>query len=436
MGSPHTVGEHVVANRIGLLQRVAANQITQRAAASALGLSYRQMKRLVARFRARGAAGLIPSRRAGNRRLPPDYTERVLNLVRDHYADCGPTLAHQQLRQHHGLMIGRETLRTLMRDSGIWVPRAPRRRTAPLPVVRKQRLGELVHIAGCSHRWFGQRAAACTLLMYCDDATGRLQLLRFVEGEATFDYMQAAKSYLRHYGKPIAFYDDKHAAVRIIRRGGTQSARVTQYGRALNQLGIDLLPAAMPATCARIRRTLRTLRGRLTRELRQRDIRSTDAANCWVDSFVEVYNARYAKRPKLPQDAHRPILPNEDLDETFTWRESRTLSSALSLQYDKVLYLIEASPENQSLIGNRVTVIEFPDGRIKIRFEERELVYREFDKQTPAEHAEFGSHKRLGALLKLTTVQRQLASRQAWSFRRNRRYVTRGRQAPGNQKHE
>jgi transposase len=433
MGSPQIADSPLAAKRIGVLQQVIAQLITQRAAAAALSVSYRQMKRLVARYRAHGPAGMLTPKRSGNRRLPAEYTERIVRLVQEHYADCGPTLVRQQLQQQHGLTVGRETLRTLLRDNGIWIPRTARRMVVMPPVARKQRLGELVHIAGCLHRWFEERAPACTLLMYSDDATGRLQLLRFVEGEATFDYMQAAKSYLQRYGKPLAFYDDKHAAVRIVHRHGIESACTTQYGRALGELGIELLLTAAPATRARIRRTLRTLHGRLVSELRRRNLSSIAAANNWIDGFVDTYNVRYGRRTEVG-DAHRPLSGSENLDETFTWRESRSLSSALSLQYDKVLYLIDPSPENRILVGRRVTVFEFPDGRVKIRFEGRELGYRQFDKQTPATRIELGDHKRLGALLCLTSDRGHPLIRVSRNLRGNRRYVTHVRRTPAHDK--
>jgi transposase len=411
-----------------LLRQAADHLITQRAAATALGLSYRQVKRLVARYRANGIAGMTASPRAGNHRLPASYTDLIVKLVREQYSNCGPTAARLHLQREHGVYVGRETLRILMRDAGIWVPRVPGRKVAISPLPCKRRLGELVYIAGRSQRWFKEPALLCTLLMFLDDASNRLQLLRFIEGQATFDYMQAAKAYVQCHGKPLAFYDDSRAAVRTTLRRGVQSTRATQYGRALRELGIELISAANPAVRARIRRTFRSLHNRLVREMRDRGLSSMREANAWIDSFVEVQNKRHARLPELPEDAHRALLPGEDIDAIFTWREIRTLSSALSLQYDNVLYLIEPTEQNRMLAGRRVTVSEFPDGRIKIGHEGRDISYREFDKQGNVPRIQVAGHKRLGVLLNMIADKTHPFPSAGDGPRRNRRCVSRTRQ--------
>jgi len=111
--------------------------------------------------------------------------------------------------------------------------------------------------------------------------------------------------------------------------------------------------------------------------MRLEGISTMDQANAWIDQFVESYNSRFSKPPSIPVNAHRPLLDYEDLDDVFTWQEQRTLSASLPLQYDKVLYLVDPTPENGRLAGKRVMVIDYPDGRIKIRYEGRNLEYRE-----------------------------------------------------------
>ena len=387
--------------RLDVVQRVLDLRLSQRAAATTLGLSYRQTKRLVARFRSRGASGLVSGQRGrpSNHRLPPAFTDHVIALVREHYADFGPTLAREKLHERHGLVIGRETLRLLMREAGLWRPRAQRRKAIQQPRARRDCYGELIQLDGSDHQWFEDRAPACTVLTYVDDATSRLQLLRFVEGESTFDYMNATKDYIRRHGKPVAFYSDKHTVFHVNKRAGVGGNGMTQYGRALDQLGISILCANTPAAKGRVERAHGTLQDRLVKELRLERISTIADANAWIDAFVDTYNLRFSKNPHLPHDVHRPLQPYEDLDGTFTWQEPRTLSRSLSLQYDKVLYLVDPSKENQSLAGRRVTVIDFPDGRIKIRYEGRELAYREFDKLTHVHQGEVVSNKRLGAAL-------------------------------------
>jgi hypothetical protein len=193
------------------------------------------------------------------------------------------------------------------------------------------------------------------VLTYVDDATSRLQLIRFVPSESTFDYMQATKDYLRRYGKPVALYSDKCTVRRVNKAGALQGTGMTQFGRAMHELNIEILCANTPAAKGRVERAHSTLQDRLVKELRLQAICTLPAANAFADAFVEDYNFRFAKPAYLPQDVHRPLLRHERLDDIFTWQEQRSVSQALTLQYDKELYLIEPSPENQKLVGKRVT---------------------------------------------------------------------------------
>ena len=203
---------HQELDRLEVIQRVVERKLTQEAAATTLGICSRQVKRLVARYRRQGPEGIVSGKRAkpGNHRLPKNYTDEIVALVRERYHDFGPTLAREKLIERHGLTIGRETLRGLMREAGLWQTRSARLKAIQQPRTRRSCYGELIQVDGSEHRWFEDRGPMCTVLSYVDDASSRLQLLRFVDGESTFDYMEATKDYLRRYGKPVAFYTDKH----------------------------------------------------------------------------------------------------------------------------------------------------------------------------------------------------------------------------------
>jgi transposase len=394
-------------NRLEVIQRVIERRLTQAAAAISLGLSHRQLKRLVRRYRRDGAAGLVSGKRgkASNHRLPQAFTDEIVAIVRERYADFGPTLACEKLRERHGIVIGRETLRKLMRDAGLWKTRAARRKAVQQLRARRRCYGELIQVDGSDHRWFEDRGPTCTVLTYVDDASSRLQLLKFVEGESTFDYMETTKEYLRRYGKPMAFYTDKHSVFHVNKRGGLGGNSMTQYGRALHELGIEILCANTPAAKGRVERAHGTLQDRLVKEMRLEGISSIKAANTWIDTFLDQYNTKFARAPMIAVDVHRPLQPYDDLEEIFTWQEPRTLSASLTIQYDKVIYLVEPTRDNQRLAGKRVMVSDYPEGRIKIRYEGRELAYREFDKLTHQHQGEVVSHKRLGAVLTFIAQQ-------------------------------
>ena len=187
-----------------LIRRVREKQLTQAKAAALMGLSVRQVKRLCRLFKDAGLSGLASRRRGrpSNRKLASDVKDQVVALVRERYADFGPKLAHEKLVELHGIRVGRETVRKWLTEAGIWLTRAARALRAHQPRHRRQCLGELVQIDGCDHEWFEQRADRCTVLVYVDDATGRLMELRFVKTESAFDYFDSTVSYLGRHGNP------------------------------------------------------------------------------------------------------------------------------------------------------------------------------------------------------------------------------------------
>ena len=163
-------------DRLEIIGCVVERRLTQRAAADRLGLSLRHVERLCHAFRRHGPVGLVSRQRGrpSNRKLAEAVREQAVDLVRDRYADFGPTLACEKLIEQHGFDLSRETLRRWMIDAGLWVPRSQRRRRAYQPRPRRACLGELVQIDGCEHAWFEDRGPTCTLLVYVDDATSRL----------------------------------------------------------------------------------------------------------------------------------------------------------------------------------------------------------------------------------------------------------------------
>lgn len=183
----------------------------------------------------------------------------MIGLVRDRYADFGPTLAAEKLRELHGLPLGVETLRQWMIADGLWLRRKDRRARVFQPRPRRACLGELVQIDGSEHWWFEDRGPPCTLLVFIDDATGRLMELRLVETEAAFGYFQSTRAYLETHGKhacklargPVTFYSDKHSIFRISKADAVQGRGMTQFGWALHDLNIDI--PAKPAGFALVR---------------------------------------------------------------------------------------------------------------------------------------------------------------------------------------
>ena len=256
--------------RLEVLRDLDQRRLTTAAAAQLLGLERRQVFRLLRRYRAEGAAGLISKRRGrpGNRGKPEEFRTKALAIIRERYWDFGPTLAAEKLGELHGIVLGRETLRLWMIEAGLWLDRKQRLKRVHQPRHRRECAGELVQVDGCEHWWFEDRGPQCTLLVFIDDATSRLMHLRFVESESTFAYFHATRAYLEAWGKPVALYSDKHGVFRVNQTGALGGDGMTQFGRALDALNIDIICANSSQAKGRVERAHKTLQDRLVKELR------------------------------------------------------------------------------------------------------------------------------------------------------------------------
>jgi hypothetical protein len=358
--------------RAKVIKALVDKRIKPATAAMQLGLTTRQVQRLANRFRAAGPAGLMSAQRgkASNRQLKPGLAQQALLLIREYYADFPPTFAWEKLVECHAVDLSKETVRRLMIEDGLWMPRHARAGTLHQPRERRACLGELVQIDGSRHDWFEGRAAQCTLLVYVDDATGRLSQLYFAETETTTSYFEATRRYLGRYGKPLAFYADKAAVF----RSPAQNRHIpTQLQRAFDELDIELICANSPQAKGRVERMNRTLQGRLTRELRLANISSIEQANTWCDAFVTQFNDRFERPAHSTIDAHRPLRPSEDLSMILAHRVQRTLSAKLTLQYESRCFVLADSPTARAYARTKVELYTFADGRMEVRAEGRLL---------------------------------------------------------------
>lgn len=396
-------------DRLKTVQAVVDRMTRVGQAARRLGLSLRQMERLLARYAAEGPSGLLSRRRGrpSNHRLAPDVAERATALIRDRYPDFGPTLACEKLRERHGLTLAKETVRVLMMAAGLWTPRKQRAAKIHQPRNRRACLGELIQIDGSDHAWFEDRAPACTLLVFIDDATSRLMQLHFVPTESSFAYFEATRTYLEEHGKPVAFYSDKASIFRSVRDSTDFGRATTQYGRVLFELNIDIMCANTSQAKGRVERANLTLQDRLVKELRLREISTQEAANAFAPDFIADFNARFAKPALRDLDAHRPMRADEDRDMIFTWRLQRKVSLSLTLQYERVIYLLKDTLASRRLIHRYIDVYEYPDGRIELRADGHSLAYERYDRLPQVDTAAIVENKRLGPALQAALLLQQ-----------------------------
>jgi len=369
--------------RLEVMQRLKEKRLLQKEAATLLGLSVRQVKRVWRKYRKQAAKGLVSAKRgqASNHRLDAGVVQQALDLVKKKYSDFGPTLAHEKLVEADKIRISRESVRKIMIEEGMWKPR--RKKKGQVHQMRERRacFGELVQIDGSDHAWFEARGKRCTLLVFIDDATGKLAELWFVEQETFFAYCEAARHYFEREGKPLAFYSDKHGVFRvnIAQPQGTTSG-LTQFGRAMQELDIQIICANSPQAKGRVERANQTLQDRLVKELRLRNLSTIEAANAYLEEFRADFNRRFAVPPRSTHDAHRPLLPTENLDQILTHQRSTTLSKNLTVQYNKILYQIQTERPTYALHNAPVLICENAKGEVTIFYKNKPLPYTTYKK--------------------------------------------------------
>lgn len=356
--------------RLQAMSGLESGGITQPQAALQLGLSVRQVKRLWRRYRQEGAPGLVSRRRGkpSNRRTDPALIARAVELVRTLYPDFGPTFAAEKLAELHAIELDHETLRRALIAAGLHRPKQRRRGRVHPPRERRPCRGELAQIDGSHHAWFEDRGPHCTLYVDVDDATSQILALRFDEQETTEGYFELARQHIIAHGVPLAFYADKYSVFRINNTGERTDLR-TQFGRAMDDLGVELICAHSPQAKGRVERANSTLQNRLIKELRLRNISAMTEANDYLPSFIEQYNRKFAVPAASAHDAHRPSPATEQLDRILcTWHQ-RTVSKNLTVTFDNRVYQILAPDQVRRLRHARVNVRIDRDGATVIERE-------------------------------------------------------------------
>lgn len=375
---------HKELDRVGVIRKVVDGALVQREAALQLGLSVRQVKRLIRAFRIDGAGGLVSRHRGrpSNNRIAASVQDHFIDLVRTHYHDFGPTLAHEKLVEQHDFGHSVETLRAWMIAEGLWRPRQRRRASIHQRRPRRPCRGELVQIDGSPHDWFEGRAPRCCLIVFIDDATGELGALRFVPAESTQAYMETLEGYLAIHGRPVALYSDRHGIFRV--NHPDREGELTQFSRALKTLDIGAIHANTPQAKGRVERANQTLQDRLVKELRLSGISDIDAANAFLPAFAADYNQRFAKTPQSSTDAHRSVLHSpEELELIFSIHHTRKLSKNLTCQFHNREYQITGQGKGYRLRGTLVTLCEAFDGSITVLSNGQTLSYRLLEQGQP-----------------------------------------------------
>ncbi len=365
------------ASRLRVLTLLEAGALSQKEAGHRMDVTPRQVRRMMKRYKAEGVSGLISKKRgrASNRKLSEESLIEVMDLIRQNYHDFGPTLAAEKLREVHHLNLSVETVRKAMIKAGIW--KAKRGNDSVSHPMRERRasFGEMIQIDGSPHDWFEGRGVYCTLLVFIDDATGRLTNLRFAPTETTLGYMQVLHDHIKTYGVPVSLYSDKHSIFRVNAKTADEEAE-TQFSRAARDLGIECIHAHSPQAKGRVERANQTLQDRLVKEMRLAGINNSEEANAWLLGYLKDYNRRFSVNPRSEVDAHSPFIGTDaDLTNILSVHTTRTLSKNLSCQFENKLLQVETTGKGLALRGSDVTVLEHFDGRCDLMWRKRKLNY-------------------------------------------------------------
>ena len=359
--------------RVHVIRQTREKKLTQVKAGALLGLTPRHIWRLLERVAQAGDQGLAHRGRGkpSNRQIPEPVTTKALTLYETQYGDFGPTLAAEKLAERHGLAVNAETLRGWLLATGVT---HFQRRKRPHRAWRERRahVGELIQLDGSHHDWFEGRGPRCVLMAYIDDASSRV-CARFYEYEGTLPAMDSFQHSIRQYGIPLAVYADKHTTYQSPAPPTVddQLAGVkptSQFGRALSELAVELIPAHSPQTKGRVARLFQTVQDRLVKELRLAEVSTLEAANRFLERDLPIYNRRVAVPPAQAADLHRPRPAHRELDRMLCLKTIRCLRKDFTIAYQGGLYQI-----HETIRAPHVLVEEHVDGTMRITHQGRSL---------------------------------------------------------------
>ena len=362
--------------RVHVIRQAMEKKLTQRQAGSLLGLTARQIRRLIQRVRQEGDRGLVHRGRGqpSNRRIAERVKAQVLRLYAQRYGDFGPTLAAEKLAERHGIALSAETLRGWLLEQGV---EHFRRRKRPHRAwrERKAHVGELIQLDGSHHEWLEGRRPRCVLMAYIDDASSRV-FARFYDYEGTIPAMDSLGRYVTRYGIPLAVYADKHTTYHSPAQPTVEEQLAgveptSQFGRALGELGVELVPAHSPQAKGRVERLFKTFQDRLIKELRLAGTATIEEANRFLEGYLPIYNRRFAVQPARAADLHRPRPAGRVLDHVLCLKTTRVVRRDWTVAYHGHLYQI-----HDNLRATHVLVEERIDGTLRITHNSRTLNYQ------------------------------------------------------------
>ena len=383
--------------RLEVLSKVKRGDIRLTKAAELLGVCYRQVLRIWERYEAEGSVGLKHGLRdrVSNRRIEAGRRERVLELYQAKYGDFGPTLAVEYLRKYDGEDLSEETLRRWLIAAGLW---QARRQGARHRKWRERRAhwGEMVQMDGSEHDWFEGRRDRASLMVLIDDATN-WTYAKFFESETTAAAMSVFAEYVGLYGLPRALYVDRDSIYETTRDSTVEEALkdvgpLTQFGRAMRELEVELILARSPQAKGRVERRHGVFQDRFVKALRLKKIDTLEGANDYLArEFLEELNERFSVAARSSANLHRPLARGVKLEHVLSYQEERVVQNDWTVSWCKRIFQLDARHRKLSLARKKILVSELLDGTIRLTSRGENLRWIELpERPAPAKRAARG----------------------------------------------
>jgi transposase InsO family protein len=376
-------------DRLVTLKKAKKKLISQSEASAELGVSVRQVQRLLWALQKRGDRAVVHALRGkpSNRKTDPKIVQEALRILSlPVYAGFGPTLASEYLEKEHGILASKETVRQWMLAGKLWKGKKERVRAIHTWRPRRSRFGELVQWDTSEHDWLEGRGERLYLIAMIDDATSRL-FARFVRHDSTEENMKLLWSYLEKFGRPLSFYTDKASLFQTAEKRKREEPGVekdpvemppTQIGRALRELGITWIAAHSPQAKGRVERNFGTAQDRLVKGMRVADVRTIEQANQYLaEDYLVWWERELTVEPANPDNAHRPLDKSHNLGASLSRVENREVRNDYTLRFDGRHYQIERESIVTGLRGAAVRVESRLDGTLAVRYQERYLKVQE-----------------------------------------------------------
>lgn len=391
------------ADRLKVIWQVITGKLRMKDAAAQLFLSCRQVIRIRNRVKEEGNIGIIHRMRgkASNHQLEEGLVSKAITIVKEKYWDFGPSFANEHLRKDHGIRISTNTLRKAMIQAEIW--KAKKRKVKHRNYrERKACRGEMIQLDGSIHDWFEDRATRCVLLIYIDDATSRIEYALFVDSESTINLLRSTKEYLKSYGRPISFYVDKDSIYRANRQASIDEQLrdrqpMTQFSRAMDELGIQVLFAHSPQAKGRVERSFKTHQDRLVKELRLNGISSIEEANRYLKNiYIPCHNSCFSVKAANPTNAYRPLLKIHKLEEILSLRTERILANDFTIRFANRFFQILKTKYCNLRPKAKICVEIQLDGALHLKYQNKYLNYKTIEKAArPSQIMEVGKGNRI-----------------------------------------